>query len=106
MISYGAQQISRKMMNRILKEIKEMWDVSPLAAIILVPAFAIAIAMIATLPFALYQLATSETISLTKSEWVCMDTKVVSTTQIIPQANGQNMIIPVTKSECVEYRRR
>lgn len=53
--------------------------------------------------FASYSSRNSPSILLSKGDWHCGKTDTFTTTQLIPQPNGQTMIMPVTETRCVQW---
>lgn len=52
------------------------------------------------IPLGIYHLATTETFSLTKSEWQCIDARQNTT-----YVKSGDVLIPITTNDCIEYKR-
>lgn len=65
----------------------------------------IVFAIFSFLGYLLYLDAQSPTFTLKKGEWQCTKSHTVSDVQLIPQSNGQTILLPVISTVCDRYER-
>lgn len=62
-----------------------------------------AIAFVLFIPYALYKVATAETFSLVKANWVCSRKVLRNTVNSVVASNGSVVVVPSTEVVCVQY---
>lgn len=61
------------------------------------------ISIVLFIPYGLYQLATTETFSLVKADWMCSRKELRNTFESTVASNGSVVVVPSTTAICVQY---
>lgn len=80
---------------------ESLWDWFIAAAVKFV--ITLVITLVLYMLYGLYRVATAETFSLIKADWVCSREELRNTVTSVVASNGSVVVVPSTTTVCVQY---